>query len=293
MRVHILLVLLLLFPASLAAAIEEETDAPELKSVFSPSRIAIGDRVSYMVTAAHSPDQTVSFALPDSTRLMPYVLVHQEVTQPEKGIAVLNAELAVFDIGEYQLPAVTVVFHGSPGDEKTVRTTPGGSIVVEALTDSAMTDLLPIKPVKQPYRPWTEYLSPVFVFVAVTVTVILIRLFMKRRTELLCKPVDFRKGTLRKVGKLEKNLEKGLRPEECYEQLSFLIREYLEGEYRIKALEKVTREIGDELEGRAVPHADILIGLLSQADLVKFAESRPVTNECRVSLDQAKAALKG
>ncbi len=82
-----------------------------------------------------------------------------------------------------------------------------------------------------------------------------------------------------------------MRPVACYEQLSFLIRQYLEGEYHIKALEAVTREIAEELEERGVPHADMLIGLLDQADLVKFAESRPGIEECRVSLGQAKNVI--
>jgi len=291
MRVHILLMLILLLPSSLSVAKEEHADKPQLKSVFSPSRVTLGDRVSYRTTAVFDSSRSVSFMLPDSTGLMPFVLVYREETWPEDGRAVLQTELAVFDVGEYELPPVTALFRDSAGKETTVLSVPDESLKVEALTDSSMTELLPIKPIKQAYRSWTEYLPVVYVAGAVAVVILLLRLFMKKNIEPSRKPVDFRKEALRRVRKLEKNLEKGMRPEECYEQLSFLIREYLEGEYHIKALEAVTREIAEELEGSGVLHADMLTGLLDQADLVKFAESRPAIEECRVSLFQAKKAI--
>jgi|GEM_PF-1510864 len=291
MSVHLLLMLILLLPFSLGNATERPADEPRLKSVFSPSRVTLGDRVSYRTTAVFAPSHSVFFTLPDSTGLMPFVLVHREVKRPENGIALLHTELAVFDVGEYELPPVTVIFRDSTGKETTVLSAPYESIMVEALTDSAMTELLPIKPIKQAYPSWMKYLPAVYVSAAVAAVILFVRLLMKKNIAPSRKPIDFRKEALKQIRRLEKNLEKGMRPEACYEQLSFLIREYLEGAYHIKALEAVTREIGDELEGSGVPHADMLVGLLDQADLVKFAESRPMTEECRVSIDQARKAI--
>jgi len=283
--------LILLLPSSLSVAKEEHADKPQLKSVFSPSRVTLGDRVSYRTTAVFDPSHSVSFMLPGSTGLMPFVLVYREVKMAENGRAVLQTELAVFDVGEYELPPVTVLFRDSTGKETTVLSVPDESIKVEALTDSSMTELLPIKPIKQAYRSWREYLPVVYVAVAVAVVILLVRLLMKKNIKPSRKPVDFRKEALRQVRRLEKNLEKGMPPEACYEQLSFLIREYLEGAYHIKALEEVTSEIAEELERSEVLHADMLIGLLNQADLVKFAESRPMIEESRVSIDQARKAI--
>ncbi|MCW8796466.1 MAG: hypothetical protein OQK67_05320 [Chlorobium sp.] len=291
MSARLILMLILLFPFSLGNAAERPADQPRFISVFSPSRVTIGDRVSYRTTAVFDSSLTVSFTLPDSTELMPFVLVHREVKWPENGIAVLHAELAVFDVGEYELPPVTMVFQESTGKKNTHLSAPRGSLMVEALTDSAMTELLPIKPIKQPYTSWAEYLPAVYVLAAVAAVILLVRRLMKKNIEPSRKPLDFRKEALKQISRLEKHLEKGMPPEACYEQLSYLIREYLEGAYHIKALEAVTREIGDELEGSGVPHADMLVGLLDQADLVKFAESRPMTEECRLSIDQAKKAI--
>ena len=288
----LMLALLFLFPAPLMSAVDEEVAEPELKSVFSPSVVTIGDRVAYTVTVTHPPSQTVSFALPDSTELMPFVLIQREAKRPRKGVTVFEAEFALFDIGKYALPVVSVTFRDTLGDEKRIQHTALRNVItVEALTGSSTTELLPIKPLKQPHRPWIVYLLFTLFPFAILAAVFLVRFFMRRRAESPQKPVDYTREALRKVRKLEKNLGKGMRPEECYEQLSYLIRQYLEEQYGIKALEEVTNEIEEELSSCSVPHDDILVELLNQADLVKFAESKPGREECCLSLDQAKEAI--
>ena len=280
------LFLLLLHPVVLAVE-----HASGYNAVFSPAEVTVGDRISYTVTVKHDPEDTVAFALPDSIRLLPFVLIDQNVRQPRKNSAVLHAELALFDIGEHALPPVTVRVLDAAGAETARQVAPAGRVTVKALTDSSMTDLLPLKPLKQPYRPSTEYLCPVLVGVMVISVLFFIGYFMRKRAGSFSKPADPAKDALRKVRKLEKSLEKGMLPEECYEQLSFLIREYLEKMYRIKAFEEVTSEIEKELSDISVPHAALLSGVLHQADLVKFAESRPGKEECGESLEKTKRAI--
>ncbi len=289
----ILVLLLFLLLSPRMDAVDEKADEPELKSVLSPSVVTIGDRVAYTVTVTHVSGQTVSFALPDSTELMPFVLIQREVKRPRKGTTVFEAELALFDIGKYPSPTVSVTFRDTESGGKSVRkVVPEDTITVEALADTTMTELLPIKPLRQPYRPWVDYVFFALVLVVIAATILLIRFFTRKAAESSRKPVDYTRAVLRKIRKLEKNLEKGLRPEECYEQLSHLVREYLEEQYGIKAFEQVTSEIGGELAGCSVPRADTLTALLNTADLVKFAESRPNNDDCRTSLSQAKEALK-
>lgn len=281
------LFLLLLQPVVLAVE-----HASGYNAVFSPAEVTVGDRISYTVTVKHDPEGTVAFALPDSIRLLPFVLIDQNVRQPRKNSAVLHAELALFDIGEHALPPVTVRVLDAAGAETARQVAaPAGRVTVKALTDSSVTDLLPLKPLKQPYRPSTEYLYPVLVGVMVISVLFFIGYFMRKRTGSFSEPADPAKDALRKIRKLEKSFEKGMLPEECYEQLSFLIREYLEKMYRIKAFEEVTSEIEKELSDISVPHAALLSGVLHQADLVKFAESRPGKEECGESLERTKRAI--
>lgn len=282
-----LLLLLPLFLQPWAFAVEENA---RYKTAFSPAEITIGDRISYTVTVKHDSGDSVAFAWPDSIGLSPFVLIRQSVRQPQKNTTELSAELALFDIGEHALPPVAVTVFLSSGEGKKMPPVAPGMVTVKALTDSSITDLQPLKPLKQPYRPWTEYLYPLLGWAMVITILGFVGYFVRKRFTSL-PAVDPARETLRKVRKLKKNLEKGVPPEKCYEQLSFLIREYLEKRYRIKALEKVTREIEEALASSSVQHADLLADVLYRADLVKFAESRPGKVECLESLDKTKKAI--
>ena len=285
--------MLLLFSLFLAVSPVTADDGDgKYSSDFSPASVTIGGRIAYTVTVKHEPGQRVAFAMPDSSRLHPFVLIDRQEKRPRERTVVFQAMLAVFDIGEYALPPVTVTIRRDSGADTTIQVVPESVVTVNALTDSSVTALLPIKPIKRPYPAKADILFPLLLGLAVVIAIIAIWYLVKRRRGSLSREVDHSKVALRKVRKLEKSLDKTVQPEECYEQLSFLIREYLEGEYRIKALEEVTSEIAEEMSHCSVPHADILIELLGQADLVKFAESRPGIEECRTSLERARSALK-
>lgn len=260
-------------------------------SDFSPASVTVGDRIAYTVTVKHEPGQTVAFAMPDSTGLHPFVLIGRQEKRPRERTAAFQATLAVFDIGEYALPPVTVTIRSTSGAETVMQVVPESVVTVNALTDSSVTALLPIKPIKRPHRTTAEIFFALFLGAVVVVAVIVTWFLVKRRRGSLSREVDHSKVALRKVRKLEKSLGKTVQPEECYEQLSFLIREYLEGAYRIKAFEEVTSEIEEELLVISVPDAIVLTDVLHQADLVKFAESRPGKEDCRTSLAQTKKAI--
>ncbi len=266
-------------------------DSAGYKAAFSPAQITIGDRVSYTITVRHEPGETVAFAWPDSIRLLPFVLIEEDVRQPQKNTTELSAELALIDIGRYALPSVTVTVIAGSG--KMIKLSPSapGFVMVKALTDSSITELRPLKPLKQPYRSWTEYLYPLVGGIMLIAVIVFAWYVVRKRYASFPVSVDPSRDALRNVRKLEKNLEKGVLPEKCYEQLSFLIREYLEKKHRIKALEAVTSEIEEELLRGSVPEAALFTEVLHKADLVKFAESRPGKEECLESLEKTKKAI--
>jgi hypothetical protein len=67
------------------------------------------------------------------------------------------------------------------------------------------------------------------------------------------------------------------RVKEHQTQLSFIVREYLENRYQIKALESTTAEITRDLNTAELEAKDVseLRDLLQIADLVKFAKAKP------------------
>ena len=289
----LLIVHFLLVPAPPASADDSERTGPVLKSVFSPSSVTIGDRIFYTVTVSYDTGQTVVFSIPDSTQLMPFVLLRKNTRHSGKGLSVFEAELALFDTGVHSLPPVSATVSDSLGDETVLRTSPESRIKVKDLTDSTMTELLPIKPLKLPQRSWIDYLVLLLIVPGVILVIFLLRSIIRRQRGAPMKPVDYRSEVLQKIRELEKSIGDELSPGECYEQLSFLLRTYLEQQYGFSALEAVTGEIRSEIVSRSVPGGDVLIELLDITDLVKFAESMPTTEDCRLSLDQAKHAIMG
>ena len=80
-----------------------------------------------------------------------------------------------------------------------------------------------------------------------------------------------------------------------YADLARTLRAYLARRSRVPALERTTRELVDALDDRSPLSGECvtrLHALLRQADLVKFADVRPDTDDCRTSLDAAHTLLE-
>ena len=77
-------------------------------------------------------------------------------------------------------------------------------------------------------------------------------------------------------------------------ELTYIIREYLENRYSIKALESVTEEIKKDLKkmGMQKEDRDVLGNLLQIADLVKFAKAEPEVEIHEKFFQQAMAFIE-
>ena len=77
-----------------------------------------------------------------------------------------------------------------------------------------------------------------------------------------------------------------------YSRLTEIIRRYIEGRFGIMAMEQTSDEILIEFEGQEILSEDdyqLLRGMLSQADLVKFAKAEPLPDENETHFDSACA----
>jgi hypothetical protein len=75
-----------------------------------------------------------------------------------------------------------------------------------------------------------------------------------------------------------------------YSRLTEIIRRYIEGRFDIMAMEQTTDEILIEFEGQEIlseKDYQLLRGMLSQADLVKFAKAEPLPDENETHFDSA------
>jgi len=74
-----------------------------------------------------------------------------------------------------------------------------------------------------------------------------------------------------------------------YDELTRIVKMYLEGRYRIELLDRTTSEVPQALQQAGAPAdaARSARGLLEAGDLVKFAKSAAGPSECRASVEEA------
>ena len=260
---------------------------------FTPDTVRVGDRIDYHIGVFHEPRFQVSFSGPDVIPGEAFSVLSREVSRPSSSLTECNAELAAFELGELLLPPV-VAFVRDTLSGKTLQWSlePQARLYVEALTDSSMKSLLPIRPIREVPVPWSRSLFTGFVVIATLALILFAGFFAWKKFILPKRRSHDHVSALHELQLLKQRLERGLGAEACYEQLSLLVRRYLEHHYDIKALEAVTSEIERELVLLDVPGALLLSGLLHEADMVKFAESSPSLEDCRNCLAEAETVLQ-
>ena len=264
---------------------------------FKPDSILVGDRIHCAIGVRHSANDLVSLEGLDSLSASPFELVNRKqssaVVSPGKRQERFDFELAVFGSGRQPLPRFTVVLRNSQGkviSREPYR--PSSAVFVRSLTDSTMRELRPIKPPLKPTIPLLLILPVLLGVFGIAGIVLLLLFLLKRTVRTSAEKVDPGQVAQRKLRKLGSRLSAGMPPPECYEELSNIMRTFLEKHYRIRALEAVTQEIERDLKKLGVAGFESIMNLLAQADLVKFADSRPDAEESRQSLRKAEEVIR-
>ncbi|ARM31629.1 hypothetical protein [Prosthecochloris sp. HL-130-GSB] len=271
----------------------EEPDSLQLSAGFSPVSVRIGDRIDYYVLVHHASVYQVGFSVPRHGGRDAFSVISQSVSRPSSSVTEFSAELAVFELGDIALPQVDVTVRDSlSGRVHHRKVVAQSTLRVEPFTDTTMKQLLPIRPIREVPFSWNVSVPGGLAVFAVCLLLLFTGL-------LLWKRYLFRHGehrgpldALDELRNVEKGLDQGLDAASCSEQLSFLVRRYLEEMYAIPAFEEVTSEIQQELVSRHVPGAGLFARLLEEADMVKFAESRPSVDDCRESIVMAETAFR-
>ena len=277
-----------------------KTEQPSITVMVIPDNVLVGDRIRCIISISHSEKEVAalewrdgidtfssrSFELISSKHLSSTLL-------PGSSQDKFELELAVFGAGHQPLPPVTVVLRDSKGlVTKKVVYSPPASVFVRALTDSSVRDLTPLKPPLKPQIPFLLIMPVILGAFGVAVVVLLLLFLLKRIVRRSAEKVDSSQVAQRKLRKLGSSLSAGMPPHECYEELSNIMRSFLENHYRIRALEAVTQEIERDLKKLGIAGFENIMNLLKQADLVKFADSRPDVEESRQSLHKASEVIR-
>ncbi len=262
-----------------------------------PDTLLVGDRVHCVISVEHKSSEVAALEGIDSLSIQPFELLKRSQStvsvSPVSGKERFEFELAVFGSGQQRFPPFTVVLrdtHGVVTSRMAYR--PSNSLFVKALTDSSMRDLRPIKAPVKPTIPFLLLLPILLAALGVAGLVLLLLFFLKRIVRTRAEKIDHGQVAQRKLRKLGTRLSGGMPPHECYEELSNIMRSFLENHYHIRALEAVTHEIERDLKKLGVAGFESIMNLLAQADLVKFADSRPDAEESRQSLKSAEQVIR-
>jgi hypothetical protein len=275
-------------------------EGPMLQGVtvtLSPDTLLVGDRVRCIIGVQHSEGEVASLAGLERLPKQQFELISRKrvssILPSGSGRERFELEYAVFGSGWQQLPPFTVVLRDTEGRiTRKVLYTPVMRVYTKALTDSTMRDLRPIKPPVKPSIPLLLLLPFILSAFAAAIIVLLLLYLVKRTVRKSAEKIDPGQVAQRKLRKLGSRLSAGMPPPECYEELSNIMRSYLENHYRIRALEAVTQEIERDLKKLGVAGFESIMSLLKQADLVKFADSRPDIEESRNSLQKAQEVIR-
>ena len=149
-------------------------------------------------------------------------------------------------------------------------------------------DITPIKNIIKEEKQWTDYkwwiLTGLLLLLTILGVIFLPKLMSKNKKhisegEAKAKPkLPAHIIALKKLEKLKKEqLWKSGKVKEFQSQLTYILREYLENRYNIKALEQTTSGIINALKKINMPEKDIALisDILQIADMVKFAKAKP------------------
>ena len=261
------------------------------------SKVTVGDRLKYTVTIEADPKLKV--IPPDiGLNLGQFEIKDYHVAYPEvegKKVTQVQYEIATFETGTQEIPPVTVTYleHGQRKEVRSEKLT----ITVESLAPSKEKEPKDIKPPVEVAPNWSGFRLVAAIAAGVLALVLLLAWYLRKRrragesTEWTEPP---RPAHLLAFDELQALRDSALLAEGHYKEyfsgVADALRRYLEGRFRIRAMDETTGEIIAQLETGLLPpdRVEGLRALLQQCDLVKFAKFVPADpeSEGRQTLEQ-------
>ena len=205
--------------------------------------------------------------------------------------------LEPFVSGTYPIPAFTFEFYdvNSPEEKKYELTTEPIDIEVASLLGEQKADLkiagiegVVEMPAKASY--WWLWVLCIVVIAAVVVTWIILRRKKARQIIRIFKPAhEIAYNRLRAL--IEQKLVEAGKIKEFYEQISDILRHYIEHRFNLHAPERTTEEFLAELPATNVlsqSNQEQLREFLTHCDLVKFAKYNPSAEQIQKTFDLVK-----
>ncbi len=256
-----------------------------VSAVFDSTQMIIGDQTDLHLNVNQPSASKVLYPTLSAESLGNFEIIEvgpiDTLKREPELITQQNITVSAYDSGYYQIPPLPFTIVRQNGRKDTIFSAPAAMIVQTIEVDTSV--IAPIKPIiKQGYtrEEITNYLLGVGVIILLG---LFIYYWIKRynkeeevEEEIVIIPAH--ETAIKKLEELKKaKLWQNDQLKEYYSQLTYIVREYLEGRYEIRALESTTSEIFQELkrENFSQELKDQLRKVLQSADLVKFAKAAP------------------
>lgn len=259
----------------------------------SAGKILIGDQINVWLDYKQiSPEvPNLKWAqLPDSIPGLVWVEKGKIDTLKTKDSFILKQKLTLtsFDSGAYVIPSLTFSLTNKNGQQILLHS---DSFMVQVQTIAVDTTkaFKPIKDVRQMPITWLDYWKPIALGLLGLILLVLFLLYFfkwrrrKKKPEITSVPPEkAHERALRLLAELKaKKLWQSGEVKAYYENLSQIVRSYLENRFAIPSLERTTDELLRDTHKMAAlkPFRKQLRMILQTADLAKFARATPLAEE--------------
>ena len=271
-----------------------------VKAVVDSQEILIGDQVNLDLSVEINDESTVAWPLFKDTITGQIEIIESSIpdtTKKETGETIIHQRLVItsFDTGFMVIPPVEFVFNQD--SLQTLSTEP----ILLFVSDIPVEMEADIKEIKEPYDVpfnWKRYIKWILlalgIIAAIVVGIILYKKYRKEPEEPIARPKPKRPAHEIALEKLEALRQKKLwqndKTKEFYIELSDIIREYIEFQFDVLALEMTTDQTISALKLKGLEDEKIrpLKAMLQMADLAKFAKYKPISNENEQNFDIAR-----
>ncbi len=200
-----------------------------------------------------------------------------------------NFVITSFDSGYHYIPPFEILFQATGGID-TTRTNPI-PIEVRTIPIDEQSELANIKPIIEEPTKFSDFLPYLIGGAVLTILALIIWGLRQRRSKIgppPPPPIPPHELAVQRLKDLDqKQLWQNGNIKSFQSELTYILRDYLEGRYQLPALESTTGEIDRSMKklGDLGEWREELIQLLHTADLVKFAKSIPPLETHQQAMD--------
>jgi len=208
-----------------------------------------------------------------------YNISQQDSLKNNRKITNLKIRMAPFDTGEHQIPSID--FTIKSGDKKEKLFSQPITVFVKKVTSDSTKSIKDISPLMSIKPEFWDFFVPILILIIIIFITYFTIKKIKRKDGIVeeIKPVDNRPPyiiCLEKLNELQnqKLLEKG-EILEFYFKLSLIMREFIEMEYKIHAVEMTYYEIKQVFPRTNMEIRKHILSFLEKSERVKFAKYIP------------------